>query len=123
MSEKTKSKSNSLILEESKEFFKNLMIFVNYNEKTKTNLQKTEGLINITHLESKVLSKKFMSNLKWDSLLFYSHDENFVPNQLYAIIMIDSSRFTIKQIKKSFEITFKLLDPLKKIQFQCCIHQ
>ncbi len=99
------------------------MIFVNYNEKTKTNLQKTQGLINITHLESKVLSKKFMSNLKWDSLLFYSHDENFVPNQLYAIIMIDSSRFTIKQIKKSFEITFKLLDPLKKIQFQCCIHQ
>lgn len=99
------------------------MILVNYNEITKKNLQRSQGLINITHLDSKILSKKFMSNIKWDCLLLYSHDENFIPNQLYAIIMIDSSRFTIKQIKKSFEVAFKLLDPLKKLQFQCCINQ
>lgn len=99
------------------------MIFVNYNEIARKNLQESQGLVNITHFDTKILSKKFMSNIKWDGLLFYSHDENFIPNQLYAIIMIDSFRFTLKQIKKSFEITFKLLDPLKKLQFQCCIHQ
>ncbi len=78
------------------------MIFVNYNEIARKNLEKSQGLINITHFDTKILSKKFMSNIKWDCLLFYSHDENFIPNQLYAIIMIDSSRFTLKQIKKSF---------------------
>ena len=69
------------------------------------------------------MSKKMSDKIRWDVLVLYSHESNFIPNQLYAIIMIDSEQFNIRQIKKSFEITFKLLNPLKKFQIKCCIHQ
>ena len=55
----------------------------------------SDGFISLYHLPSTVTSTKLMNRIEWEVIIMYSHDENFIPNLLYSIIMIDSDQFNI----------------------------